>query len=70
MNQKIEEIIKQLNTCERWKIEKECIQHGDVTVFEHSVNVTETSIAFAAKLPFKVDEESLIKGALLHDYFR
>lgn len=69
MNKKVEEILRQLSTSNRWKIETECIQHGDVTVFEHSVNVAETSIAFAAKLPITVNEESLIKGALLHDYF-
>lgn len=69
INKKVEEILRQLSTSNRWKIETECIQHGDVTVFEHSVNVAETSIAFAAKLPITVNEESLIKGALLHDYF-
>lgn len=69
MNKKVEEILRQLSTSNRWKIETECIQHGDVTVFEHSVNVAETSIAFAAKFPITVNEESLIKGALLHDYF-
>lgn len=69
MNKKVEEILRQLSTSNRWKIEIECIQHGNVTVFEHSVNVAETSIAFAAKLPITVNEESLIKGALLHDYF-
>jgi uncharacterized protein len=69
VNKKVEEILRQLSTSNRWKIEIECIQHGNVTVFEHSVNVAETSIAFAAKLPITVNEESLIKGALLHDYF-
>ena len=69
MNKKVKEILRQLSTSNRWKIETECIQHGDVTVFDHSVNVAETSIAFAAKLPITVNEESLIKGALLHDYF-
>lgn len=69
MNKKVEEILRQLSTSNRWKIETECIQHGDMTVFDHSVNVAETSIAFAAKLPITVNEESLIKGALLHDYF-
>ena len=69
MNKKVEETLRELSISNRWKIETECIQHGDVTVFEHSVNVAETSIAFAAKLPITVNEESLIKGALLHDYF-
>lgn len=69
MNKKVEEILRQLSTSNRWKIEIECIQHGNVTVFEHSVNVAEISIAFAEKLSITVNEESLIKGALLHDYF-
>ena len=49
--------------------EKEFIQHGDTTVFEHSLMVAEESLKIARKLKLKIDEESLIKGALLHDYF-
>jgi uncharacterized protein len=49
------------------------IQHGSTSVYEHSVNVACTSlkISFVLKkvLHFTVDEHSLVRGALLHDYF-
>ena len=49
--------------------EKDYIQHGDTTVYEHSLMVAEESLKLARLLHLKIDEESLIKGALLHDYF-
>jgi uncharacterized protein len=48
---------------------KELRQHGSVTVFEHSLNVAEASLKISKKLHIKVDEESMVKIALLHDYF-
>lgn len=53
----------------RFKKEKSFIQHGDVTVYEHSLMVTKTCVAIARKLNLNVNYESLVKGALLHDYF-
>lgn len=44
-------------------------QHGNVTVFEHSVYVASTSLKISKKLHIKVDEDVMIKCALLHDYF-
>ena len=49
--------------------EKEYIQHGTTTVFEHSVKVAYISLLIAHRLKLKVDYKSLIRGALLHDYF-
>ncbi len=54
---------------ELFQKEKEFIQHGDTTVYEHSLLVAEESLKIARKLKWKIEEESLIKGALLHDYF-
>jgi len=48
---------------------KEFVQHGDVSVFSHSVAVAEYSCRFARKLHMKVNYPSLIRGALLHDFF-
>ena len=45
------------------------IQHGNMTVRQHSINVTKLSLALSKKLPFKFDERALVRGALLHDYF-
>ncbi len=62
-----------MNTTTRLPESLKYIQHGSTSVYEHSVNVACTSlkIAFVLKsmLHFQVDEHSLVRGALLHDYF-
>lgn len=45
------------------------IQHGDVTCLEHSVYVAYSSYYLCRYFKLKVDYDSLIRGALLHDYF-
>jgi uncharacterized protein len=44
-------------------------QHGSLNIYEHSIAVAYTSCWIAYSLHFKVDYETLIRGALLHDYF-
>jgi len=53
---------------------KQFTQHGTTSVFEHAVSVTKYSLIFAKVLEnsvfhFKIDKRSLVRGALLHDYF-
>ena len=48
------------------------IQHGSVTVYDHVCAVARTSLAMAdalAHVGIRVDRHSLLRGALLHDYF-
>ena len=48
------------------------IQHGTVSVYEHVRSVARASSAIASALEragVRVDRASLIRGALLHDYF-
>lgn len=45
------------------------IQHGDTTCLMHCKTVAYYSIAFVSKFNIQVDRRSLIRGALLHDYF-
>ena len=45
-------------------------QHGSTTCYDHSVAVTLCSIRLAQKWGWNVDWRSLVRGALLHDYFR
>lgn len=45
------------------------IQHGTTSVFHHSVAVAYASFWIARRLRVSVDEKTLIRGALLHDYF-
>lgn len=48
---------------------KTFIQHGNVTVNHHSMNVARYSIAISEKLHIPCKKRELIRGALLHDYF-
>jgi len=52
---------------------KEFMQHGTTSVFEHCVSVAKFSLLMAhfleRTLRIKVDRKSLVRGALLHDYF-
>ena len=49
--------------------EREIPQHGSTTCFDHSVAVALCSIRLARKWGWDVDWRSLVRGALLHDYF-
>lgn len=48
---------------------KKHIQHGDTTVYEHCVRVAYRSLEYAYQHNIEVNEEELVRGALLHDYF-
>lgn len=48
---------------------KSFIQHGNVTVYEHSLHVALCAIKLNKKLGIKGREREIIRGALLHDYF-
>jgi uncharacterized protein len=45
------------------------IQHGNVSCLTHCILVSYLSYYISKKLKLKVDYASLIRGALLHDYF-
>lgn len=52
-------------------IERRCYQHGAVTTFAHSIRVACLAVWMADRLRLwrRVDLRSLIRAALLHDYF-
>ncbi|MCF0106146.1 MAG: HD domain-containing protein [Holdemanella sp.] len=50
-------------------IMKESIQHGRTSVYEHSISVAYTCLKLVDEYNLKVDRRSLVRGALLHDYF-
>ena len=54
---------------EKMQSTKKLIQHGDVSVFAHSLAVAAYSVKLADKLGMRVDKKSLIRGAILHDFF-
>ncbi len=45
------------------------IQHGTTSIFTHCKNVALISLLLAQIFHLKVDKYSLVRGALLHDYF-
>lgn len=45
------------------------IQHGNMTVNSHVLNVARYSLAISEKLHIRCSRRELIRGALLHDYF-
>lgn len=51
------------------QIEKRLSHHGSLSCYDHSVAVARMSAALALKLRVRVDMRSMIRGALLHDYF-
>ena len=49
--------------------EKTFRQHGRMSVYEHSLAVARMCLRIAKHFPGEVDIRSLVRGALLHDYF-
>lgn len=49
--------------------EKEFMQHGRISCYTHSLSVANMSIRIARSLRVHTDVKSMIRGALLHDYF-
>lgn len=49
--------------------EKQYIHHRNISCYEHSIGVAYMSVCIALRLHLKVNMKSLIRGALLHDYF-
>ena len=45
------------------------IQHGDVSVMEHSISVSCVCVKLAKCTHLKYDYSTLVRGSLLHDYF-
>ena len=45
------------------------IQHGAVTRYEHCLSVSYLALELADKLRANVDRRSMVRGALLHDFF-
>ena len=53
----------------RFYEEKAAMQHGCTTIYQHSIHVAYVSLFLMEKWHIPLDEVSLVKGALLHDYF-
>ena len=65
----VHELGKEILASDNMKREKRFIQHANVSTYEHSIGVATMSLTLAAILRVKVDKVSLVRGALLHDFF-
>lgn len=56
---------------EHMRVEQRCYQHGAVTTYDHSIRVACLAVYMADRMHlwYRVDLRSLIRAALLHDYF-
>ena len=65
-------ILTKIDYCEkngRFSLEKEFIQHGNFSVYRYSISVAILSLNIASKFNLRIDYDSVVRGALLHDYF-
>ena len=62
-------MLASLNATSRFSQTRHYIQHGNISVYDHSIRVARTSCKLALFLHLHVDLSSLIRGGLLHDYF-
>ena len=51
------------------RLQRQHMQHGRVSVFEHSLAVALMCVKLSRALRLRVNERALVRGALLHDYF-
>lgn len=68
-DQLIKSIVNELSDNPRFIQTKRIKQHGNLSIFEHSLFVARTSCLISSKLNLDVDYRIMIRGALLHDYF-
>lgn len=73
MNDKYKDIINKyasdIINSKRYKSQNIFMQHGKTSVLTHEMNVTIKCLKLAEKYKIKIDEKSLVRGSLLHDYF-
>jgi len=65
----VKTVLKEVNAVPMTRVSKKSIQHGNTTVYKHSLNVAVKSLEWAEKLHINENKKELIRGALLHDYF-
>ena len=65
----IQDIADELERTGRLGRLREYDQHGSVSVYAHSLAVARKALELADRHHIQVDRRSLVRGALLHDYF-
>lgn len=67
----IRKAIKDINSnaSSKFNKTKHFVQHGNTSVMKHCISVADMSLSMAQLLHINVDKKSMVRGALLHDYF-
>ena len=68
-NDLLKEYGSDILTSDNFMKTKDYIQHGNMTVNSHCINVAIYSLAISRKLKISCSQRELVRGALLHDYF-
>ena len=61
--------IRVLSDDERIAQMKSFISHGTKSTYDHCMDVTKMSYFLSRRIPLSVDEATLLRGAMLHDYY-
>lgn len=69
LHRQIREAASDILKSENFQSTKGHIQHGNMTVNQHCMNVAKYSLAISDKFHIPCSRRELIRGALLHDYF-
>ena len=68
-NSKIKQHAGDILKSKTFNSQKNFMQHGNYTTYDHIVSVAERSLRYAEKFHIKVNEKSMVRAALLHDYY-
>ena len=69
LRQEIRAVAPDILRSKNFRSTRSHVQHGNMTVNDHSMNVAKYSLAISEKLHIPCEKRDLIRGALLHDYF-
>lgn len=61
--------VAEMENAARVPVMRECIQHGQVTTWQHCVRVARAAVSLGEALHLRVSQKELVRAALLHDYF-
>ncbi len=65
----VEDTLASMSAVSRIKENHAFIQHGTTTLYQHCRNVAIVSLMLANFFKARIDERSLVRGAILHDYY-
>ena len=67
--EEFKEVVKEIINNDSFKKMKEIKQHRFTNCYNHSINVATKCFIYAKKKNIKIDLKSLVRGALLHDFY-